>query len=274
MGKRISKTATASDFATTTSSIAATAVTMAPDTAETMNPTVNSVVDTSKEAVNRHLKALDSAVSMAKRGFLGIGFNLHWFKDTLTYQSIGGKEYPTIEAFAKDRYDISRSTTLAYIAVAEKFGRVNPGTGEIDALKDEYKDYSPTALITMCAMDEETLALCSPKMKVKDLKALMTAKDDDDENDGDESDGTGSKDGSSDDSGEPDGTDDDGGENDINATTDNTLKGIRILSINTVAELEDKKEYIFDVMKKILSQKTAVDYTVGVFQLEPPEIAK
>ena len=266
MGKRISKTAAASDFSTTTSSIAATAITMAPDTAETMNPTVNSVVDTSKEAVNRHLKSLDSAVSMAKRGFLGIGFNLHWFKDTLTYQSVGGKEYPTIEAFAKDRYDISRSTTLAYIAVVEKFGRVNPGTGEIDALKDEYKDYSPTALITMCAMDDETIAKCKPNMKVKDLKALMTAKDDD-ENDGDKPDDAGSKDGSPDDS----------GENDINATTDttdNTLKGIRILSINTVAELEDKKEYIFDVMKKILSQKTTVDYTVGVFQLEPPEIAK
>lgn len=273
MGKRISKTAAASDFATTTSSIAATAITMAPDTAETMNPTVNSVVDTSKGAVNRHLKSLDSAVSMAKRGFLGIGFNLHWFKDTLTYQSVEGKEYPTIEAFAKDRYDISRSTTLAYIAVVEKFGRVNPGTGEIDALKDEYKDYSPTALITMCAMDDETIAKCKPNMKVKDLKALMTAKDDD-ENDGDKSDDAGSKDGSPDDSGESDSADDDGDENDINATTDNTLKGIRILSINTVAELEDKKEYIFDVMKKILSQKTAVDYTVGVFQLEPPEIAK
>lgn len=272
MGKRISKTATASDFTTTTSSISATVTTMTADTAEIMNPTANSVVDTSKEAVSKHLKALDSAVSTAKKGFLGIGFNLRWFKDTLTYQSIGGKEYPTIEAFAKDRYDISRSTTLAYIAVVEKFGRVNPDTGEIDTLKDEYKDYSPTALITMCAMDDETIAKCKPNMKVKDLKALMTAKDDD-ENDGDKPDDAGSKDGSPDDSGESDDTDD-GGENDINATTDNTLKGIRILSINTVAELEDKKEYIFDVMKKILSQKTTVDYTVGVFQLEPPEIAK
>lgn len=270
MGKRISKTATASDFTVTTSSISSTAI------ASVEKSVSNSIVDTSKEAVAKHLKALDSAVNTAKKGFLGIGFNLHWFKDTLTYQSIGGKEYPTIEAFAKDRYDISRSTALAYIAVVEKFGITNPETGEIDALMDDYKNYSPTALITMCAMDDETLAKCKPNMKVKDLKALMTAKDDDDENDSNDSDGKDGKDSSTDcdnDDESDDGTDD-GGENDINAATDNTLKGIRILSINTVAELEDKKEYIFDVMKKILSQKTAVDYTVGVFQLEPPEIAK
>lgn len=265
MGKRTSKTATASDFTTTTSSISATVTTMTADTAEITNflATANSVVDTSKESVNKHLKALDSAVSTAKKGFLGIGFNLRWFKDTLTYQSIGGKEYPTIESFAKDRYDISRSTTLAYIAVVEKFGRVNPDTGEIDTLKDEYKDYSPTALITMCAMDDETLAKCKPNMKVKDLKALMSARDEEDDN------APGS------DSGDNDGDapDSDSGDGDINAASDNSLKGVLLLHVSAAEELENKKEYILDVMKRILTQNTAADYTVGIYQLFPPEPA-
>lgn len=279
MGKRISRQATAADFTTTTtvSSAIVTPVTAMAGTPEVMKPTFKDIVITSKDSVKKHLKALDTAVSTFKKGFLNIGFNLYWFKDTLAYQEIDGKEYPTIEAFAKDRYDISRSTCLAYIAVVEKFGKVNPETNEIDSLKDEYKDYSPTALITMCAMNEETLALCNPKMKVKDLKALMNAKDEDDDNDGgengsdnstgDDNDGNDGGDNGSDNS-----TGDDNG-GDINSD-DSRLKGVCLLHINTVEELENKKEYVIEVMKRILTQNTTVNYTVGVLQLEPSEIAK
>ncbi len=291
MGKRISKAVTADDF-TTTTTVANTVVgPVAAEKPEVVKPNSKDIIVTSKEAVSKHLKALDNAVKACKKGFLGIAFNLYWLKDTCAYQEVDGKEYPTIEAFARDKYDISRSTCLAYIAVVEKFGKINLETNEIDSLKDEFKDYSSTALITMCAMDNEMLSKCNPNMRVKDLKALMTAKDEDeddedddsadsgkngssdssDDNDGDSADS--GKNGSSDSSDDNDGDSD--GDNDSNVnSSDNRLSGQCLLHINTVEELENKKEYIFEVMKQVLTQKTKIMYTIGVCQLEPPEIAK
>ncbi len=270
MGKRISKNATASDFTatTTTTSVPSTAVSLTtPQDIEQIAPTADDIVIISKDAIKNHLKLLDIAVKTFKRGFLLIGFHLLWFRDTLAYQQIEDKEYKNIESFAKDRYDISRSTTYSYIQVAERFGQVNPETKEIDSLKEEYKDFSPTALMVMCTLDDETIAKCKSNMKVKDIKALAAAKDEDDE----EPDGT---DDSKPESGNEDGEEsDDTDDSDINSD-DSRLKGVCLLHINTVEELENKKEYIFDIMKKILTQKTAVSYTVGILQLDPPEIAK
>ncbi len=274
MGKRMSKTATANDFATTTATVPSAVVApVTAETPETVKPTPKDIVMTTKEAVAKHLKALDNAVKACRKGFLSIGYNLYWLKDTLAYQEVDGKEYSTIEAFAKDKYDISRSTCLAYIAVVEKFGKVNPETNEIDSLQDEYKDYSPTALITMCTMDSETLAKCKPNMRVKDLKALMTAKDEDDESDDNADSGKGGSSDSSDDNDSDSGDDSDSNDSDINSN-DSRLNGVCLLRINTVEDLENKKEYIIDVMKRVLTQKTQIMYTIGVCQLEPPEIVR
>ena len=261
MGKRISKNATASDFTatTTTTSVPSTAVSLTtPQDIEQIAPTADDIVIISKDAIKNHLKLLDIAVKTFKRGFLLIGFHLLWFRDTLAYQQIEDKEYKNIESFAKDRYDISRSTTYSYIQVAERFGQVNPETKEIDSLKEEYKDFSPTALMVMCTLDDETIAKCKSNMKVKDIKALAAAKDEDDEDP---------------DSTDEDDEDTDDSDSDINSD-DSRLKGVCLLHINTVEELENKKESIFDIMKKILTQKTTVDYTVGILQLDPPELAK
>lgn len=273
MGKRISKNATASDFTTTTTSVPSTAVSLTtPQDTEHITPTADDIVITSKDAIKKHLKVLDTAVKTLKKGFLEIGFNLLWFRDTLAYQQIEDKEYKNIESFAKDRYDISRSTVYGYIQIAERFGQVNPKTKEIDSLKEEYKDFSPTALMVMCTLDDETVAKCKSNMKVKDIKALATAKDEDDEDDEDP-DSTDEDDEDTDDSTDEDNEDTDDSDSDINSD-DSRLKGVCLLHINTVEELENKKEYIFDIMKKILTQKTAVDYTVGILQLDPPEISK
>lgn len=276
MGKRISKNATASDFTTTTTSVPSTAVSLTtPQDAEHITPTADDIVITSKDAIKKHLKALDTAVKTLKKGFLEIGFNLLWFRDTLAYQQIEDKEYKNIESFAKDRYDISRSTAYGYIQIAERFGQVNPKTKEIDSLKEEYKDFSPTALMVMCTLDDETVAKCKSNMKVKDIKALAAAKDEDDEDpdstDEDDEDDEDTDD--TDDSTDEDDEDTDNSDSDINSD-DSRLKGVCLLHINTVEELENKKEYIFDIMKKILTQKTTVDYTVGILQLDPPELAK
>lgn len=116
------------------------------------------------------------------------------------------------------------------------------------------------------------LSKCNPNMRIKDLKALMNAKDEDEEID-DDNDSKNGKNSSSDD--DTDDNDDGTDDNDDNINSnDSRLSGICLLHINTVEELENKKEYVIEVMKRILTQNTSVNYTVGVLQLEPPEIAK
>lgn len=267
MSKRISKLATASDFTTTTTTVSDTAVVSAlDDSTELVKPVSSDILVTSKDAVKRHLKALDDAVNSCEKAYLKIAFALYWFNDTLAYQVVNEKNYDSIHAFAKDRYGISKSTTYAYLKIVEKFGKLNPETNEIDALKDEYKNYKSTALIVMCDMDNETLEKCKSNMKVKDLKALLTAKDEDEE----EAATTGMADDtdSTDDTDNTDSTDDTDDTGSINSTTDNTIRGVRLLNIETVEELEENREYIFTVMRQILSQKGNVPYSVGVFQLD------
>lgn len=122
---------------------------------------------------NRHLKALDDAIdAVRKEYFFIISFNLYWFYKTLAYRSLGDKFYSSVSDFAKDRYGISKATTYQYLEVVEKFGKLNPKTGEIDAIQDEYRDYKSTALIIMAGMTDKQLARCNPSMKTKELKCI------------------------------------------------------------------------------------------------------
>lgn len=131
------------------------------------------VIVVTKQSINKHLKELDKIFdAFRKNYFFSIGFGLYWFDDTGAYQRIVTKTYDNIADFAKDRYGISKATTYQYLAVIKKFGKINPDTGEIDAIQDEYKDYKSTALIIMSGMTDEQLAQCRPDMKTKELKAI------------------------------------------------------------------------------------------------------
>lgn len=146
---------------------------MVKDTVEKIPESDTSVIVTDTKSINKHLKALDNIFdAFRKEYFFAIGFGLYWFDDTGAYQQIENKTYNNIADFAKDRYGISKATTYQYLAVIKKFGKINPETGEVDAIKDEYKDYKSTALIIMSGMTDEQLTKCNPDMKTKELKAL------------------------------------------------------------------------------------------------------
>lgn len=146
---------------------------MAKEKIEKIPKEDTSVIVANKQAISKHLKELDKIFdAFRKNYFFSIGFGLYWFDDTGAYQQIGGKTYDNIADFAKDRYGISKATTYQYLAVIKKFGKINPETGEIDAIQDEYKDYKSTALIIMSGMTAEQLAQCTPDMKTKELKTI------------------------------------------------------------------------------------------------------
>lgn len=135
------------------------------------------VIVANKQSITKHLKELDKIFdAFRKNYFFAIGFGLYWFDETGAYQQIDRlppyRPYYNIAEFAKERYGISKATTYQYLAVIKKFGKINPDTGEIDAIRDEYKDYKSTALIIMSGMTDEQLAQCRPDMKTKELKAI------------------------------------------------------------------------------------------------------
>lgn len=68
MGKRISKAATANDFTTTATVANAVVEPVTAEKPEIAKTTSKDIVVTSKEAVDKHLKALDNAVKACKKG--------------------------------------------------------------------------------------------------------------------------------------------------------------------------------------------------------------
>ena len=162
MGKRTSSLATAQDFDVRE--------------AEIISAENTSVVVADKKAIATHLKELDGAFSSVEKAFFKIAFNLHWFYETNAFCEVGGKGYDNITQFAKDRYGLSKATTYNYIKVVERFGSKNPD-GSITSIREQYKDFSSTKLLLMSNADEEVLAKCTSDMRVKDIKALMSAAD-------------------------------------------------------------------------------------------------
>lgn len=205
-----------------------------------------SVIVADKKSVTKHLKELDKTFESIRKSFFTIGFHLYWFDDTGAYQQIDNKTYDNIADFAKDRYGISKATTYQYLAVIKKFGKLNPETGEIDAIKDEYADYKSTALIAMTGMSDEQLSRCTPDMKVKELKAIQEGAsfDNDNQQDGEEK-GTVSP----------------------SPSFQNSLKKSNtqfLFRIENITDFENRSKDIMDTIKKILTQHNSIPYVIDI----------
>lgn len=211
------------------------------------------VIVASKQLINKHLKELDKIFDLFRKNyFFAIGFGLYWFDETGAYRQIDRlfpyRPYDNIAEFAKDRYGISKATTYQYLAVIKKFGKINPETGEIDAIQDEYKDYKSTALIIMTGMTDEQLAQCSPDMKTKELKAIrdgIPLIEDKQEND------------------KPD------GEKTQTQKPKPPAPGAKanvqsLFKIESVTDFEKRSKEIMEAIKKVLSQNNGVSYNIDI----------
>lgn len=201
-----------------------------------------SVIVADTKSINKHLKELDKIFdAFRKNYFFQIGFGLYWFDDTGAYQQIGSKTYDNIADFAKDRYGISKATTYQYLAVIKKFGKINPDTGEIDAIQDEYKDYKSTALIIMAGMTDEQLAKCSPSMKTKELKAIRDGVPlIEDKQNGDK----------------------EHAEKPKPSIPRNNAQSL--FKIESVSDLESRSKEILEAIKKVLMQDNGTNYSIDI----------
>lgn len=216
---------------------------MAKENIEKIPKEDTSVIVASKQAISKHLKELDKIFdAFRKNYFFSIGFGLYWFDDTGAYQQIGGKTYDNIADFAKDRYGISKATTYQYLAVVKKFGKINPETGEVDAIRDEYRDYKSTALIIMTGMSDEQLAQCKPDMRVKELKAIRDGVLLEDKQDGDEK----------------------HAEKPKSPTPQNKSNMQSLFKIESVSDLESRSKEILESIKKVLMQDNGTKYHVDI----------
>lgn len=267
MAKRLSKSAVATDFAENATSIDGAlnppvdaktdtkydnrTKSEKADNLEKISQSQVSVVVANKQSITKHLKSLDGAFDTVKKAFFTIGFNLYWFDDTGAFQQIGKKEYKSISDFAKDRYGLSKTTTYSYLSVIKRFGKINPETGEVDALQDEYKAYSSTALIVMSGMTDEQLARCTADMKVKQLKAILADTDLLENNGMNEN---------------------DTGENDTNENeglkefkSEKKSNAVELYSITSVEDFEKRSKEILNGIKKTLMQdNNGVKYHVSI----------
>lgn len=201
-----------------------------------------SVIVADTKSINKHLKELDKIFDAFRKSyFFQIGFGLYWFDETLSYQFIPGRQYDNIADFAKDRYGISKATTYQYLAVIKKFGKVNPKTGEIDAIQDEYKDYKSTALIIMAGMTDEQLAKCSPDMKTKELKAIRDGVPliEDKQNGNKEH-----------------------AEKPKSSVPKSNMQSL--FKIESVSDLESRSKEILDAIKKVLMQDNGTNYSIDI----------
>lgn len=202
-----------------------------------------SVIVANKQAISKHLKELDKIFdAFRKNYFFSIGFGLYWFDDTGAYQQIGTKTYDNIAEFAKDRYGISKATTYQYLAVIKKFGKINPDTGEIDAIQDKYKDFKSTALIIMAGMTAEQLAQCKPDMKTKELKAIRDGVLLEDKQDGDEK----------------------HAEKPKAPAPQNKSNVQSLFKIENVNDFESRSKEILESIKKILTQDNGTNYSIDI----------
>ena len=218
---------------------------MTKDTVEKIPKDDTSVIVADTKSINKHLKELDKIFdAFRKNYFFAIGFGLYWFDETSAYRQIDRlspyRPYNNIVEFAKDRYGISKATTYQYLAVIKKFGKINPDTGEIDAIQDEYKDYKSTALIIMAGMTAEQLAQCKPDMKTKELKAIRDGVLLEDKQDGNK----------------------EHAEKPKSPVPKSNMQSL--FKIESVSDLESRSKEILESIKKVLMQDNGTKYHVDI----------
>ena len=250
MAKRISKLATASDFNNEETKTSDTLdndnfMTSPTDSEEIPFSDNTTVIVTSPDKIKKNLKALDDCFNGVEKTFLKIGFGLYWFYDTCAYANINGVEYANVADFAKSRYGISKQTTYNYINVIERFAE--KVDGEAVKLSDNFKDYKFTQLLTMLDMNDETLAKCNSKMKVKDLKALLNVQNsigcDDEEQQEEEVKKEEEK---------------------KSFKAEKKENNVQLFNIESVEEFHEKQSEILQAIEKTLLQDNGIKYEISI----------
>lgn len=103
-----------------------------------------------------------------------VAFNLAWVSRNKMYRAYG---YDGIADYARDRFDISRSSCYTFIQTAERFGRYDDRDSDklLDGLKDCWKVYSFSKLSVMVQLSDLQILSAGIKsdLSVREIKKIV-----------------------------------------------------------------------------------------------------
>lgn len=114
--------------------------------------------DETKRFLDVHTRQMSSS-------FVAIGFGLKRVRDNEMYLGDG---YKNIWEFAKDRYNLSRSTAKRWMEMNDKYSQ----DGNSPVLADRYKNFGKSQLQEMLYLTDEQAAEVTEDMTVKEIREL------------------------------------------------------------------------------------------------------
>ena len=126
-------------------------------------------------AYNEIVDLLQKTRITLKKNFIRIGYLLYTIKRGDLYQYAQKNKYDnypifivdSFYSFCRDYFGFEKSSVDAYIYVYEDFG---DGLGY--DIKKEYENYGYSQLVEMLSLSDDERQLVSPRMKIKEIRAL------------------------------------------------------------------------------------------------------
>lgn len=122
--------------------------------------------------LDKHAKAIKTALSGIDKNFAKIAFNLYWIYETGTYKAMG---CDSIADYASKQFDIQKTSTYNFIAIVDRFGKRDENGHVMDCFDDKYKDFSSSKLSLISELTEveiEELGIV-PTMSVREIKKAV-----------------------------------------------------------------------------------------------------
>ena len=123
--------------------------------------------------LEKHNKAILSAIKSCNKDIEKIAFNLYWIYQEKAYKAMG---HVSIMDYAREYFDIEKSTTYNYISIVERFGaRDKDGNLTLKGFGSDYKDYSYSKLLLLSSIQEDDINYLdiNPDMSVRDIKKAI-----------------------------------------------------------------------------------------------------
>ncbi|MBE5846740.1 MAG: hypothetical protein E7300_03595 [Lachnospiraceae bacterium] len=136
-----------------------------------MNLSAPQLIDPNKVNYQDSIEIIKDELHHAQKSFVKIGWYLKHIDEQKMYEEDG---YSDLYDFARDKFNITRTTASRFISICERFS-VNNNSPELD---DKYSEYGVSQLFEMLPMNDKEIEKVTPDMpvgKIRELKAEAKA---------------------------------------------------------------------------------------------------
>jgi len=136
-----------------------------------MNLSAPQLIDPNKVNYQDSIEIIKDELHHAQKSFVKIGWYLKHIDEQKMYEEDG---YSDLYDFARDKFNITRTTASRFISICERFS-VNNNSPELD---DKYSEYGVSQLFEMLPMNDKEIEKVTPDMpvgKIRELKAETKA---------------------------------------------------------------------------------------------------